>query len=81
MLLRMQFVLILTKMGVGRQQQATWQELPEGNWALEAGQGTSLGAAALLQGLVSAVALHSCGHPQPISTYGSHDPATVAAVL
>lgn len=49
-----EFVLILTtKLGVGRQQQSTWQELGDGVWALEVGQGVCVGGAALTQGLVS----------------------------
>jgi hypothetical protein len=49
-----EFVLILTtKLGVGRQQQSSWQEGADGTCMLEVGQGACLGAAALTQGLVS----------------------------
>jgi hypothetical protein len=49
-----EFVLILTtKLGVGQQPQSSWQELADGTWALDVGQGGSIGAAALMQGLVS----------------------------
>lgn len=55
----MEFQLILTtKLNVGRQQ-AAWQELDDGGWALEVGQGGCVGAAALTEGLVS-VSM-SCG--------------------
>lgn len=49
-----EFVLILTtKLGVGQQQQqSSWQELADDTWALDVGQGGSIGAAALMQGLV-----------------------------
>lgn len=50
-----EFVLILTtKLGVGQQKQATWQELPGGLWALEVGPSSCVGSAAVTQGLVSA---------------------------
>jgi hypothetical protein len=49
-----EFVLILTtKLGVGQQKQATWQELSGGLWALEVGPSGCLGSAAVTQGLVS----------------------------
>lgn len=49
-----EFVLILTtKLGVGWKQQYSWQEGADGACMLEVGQGACLGAAALMQGLVS----------------------------
>jgi hypothetical protein len=48
-----EFVLILKKLGGVSQEQSSWQELADDTWALDIGQGTCLGAAALRQGLVS----------------------------